>query len=278
MSGCLVPYTPSPARGSCAQNGQGGGGAVSAGGRPPAAAGSVTNVLVAAAVCPHPPLLVPQAAAGAAAELDGLRAACDRAVGALLGAGPDLLVVVGGAPAAREHPADAPAGLEPYGPPVRLRAGEGPPGPGDLPLSLALGRWLVERQPDVEVPRTLQAVAFDAPAQECAALGERLAARAGRVALLAMGDGSARRTERSPGYVDAAAVPHDAALAAALAAADVDALLALDPAESARLLAAGRAAWQVLAGAAGEAAWRAELLVHEAPYGVGYLVASWLRA
>jgi aromatic ring-opening dioxygenase LigB subunit len=145
-------------------------------------------------------------------------------------------------------------------------------------LSLALGRWLLERQPPTEVPWLLQAVAAGSPCDECAALGERLAARAGRVALLVMGDASARRTERSPGYVDAAAVPHDDAVAAAVAAADVDALLALDPAESARLLAAGRAAWQVLAGAAGSAAWRAELLAHEAPYGVGYLVASWHRA
>lgn len=235
-------------------------------------------MLVAAAVCPHPPLLVPQAASGAAGELDDLRAACDRAVAALLAAAPDLLVVVGGAPATREHPADAPAGLEPYGPPVRLRAGEGPPGRGDLPLSLALGSWLVERQAAVEVPLALQAVAADAPADACAALGERLAGRAERVALLAMGDASARRAERSPGYVDAAALPHDDAVAAALATADVEALLALDPAESARLLAAGRAAWQVLAGAAAQATWRPELLAHEAPYGVGYLVASWLRA
>ncbi|MGN6333914.1 MAG: hypothetical protein ACTHOD_20045 [Motilibacteraceae bacterium] len=235
-------------------------------------------MLVAAAVCPHPPLLVPQAAAGAAAELDGLRAACDRAVAALLEAEPELVVVVGGGPASREHPVDAPAGLEPYGPPVRLRAGEGPPGRGDLPLPLALGRWLVERRPGSPPPLLLHSVAADAPTDECAALGERLAARADRVALLAIGDASARRTDRSPGYVDAAAIPHDDAVAAALADADVDALLALEPAESARLLAAGRAAWQVLAGAAGRIAWHAELLAHEAPYGVGYLVAAWRRA
>ena len=51
--------------------------------------------MVAAAVCPHPPLLVPEIAAGAAAELDDLRAACDAAVTRLLAAQPDVIVVVG---------------------------------------------------------------------------------------------------------------------------------------------------------------------------------------
>ena len=53
--------------------------------------------LVAAAVCPHPPLIVPRLAAGAAPELDPMRAACAAAVDALRGAGAERLVVVGGA-------------------------------------------------------------------------------------------------------------------------------------------------------------------------------------
>jgi hypothetical protein len=40
--------------------------------------------LVSVAVCPHPPLLVPEVAAGAAPELDDLRAACDTAVTRML--------------------------------------------------------------------------------------------------------------------------------------------------------------------------------------------------
>ncbi|MCL9798409.1 hypothetical protein MXD58_029670, partial [Frankia sp. AgKG'84/4] len=62
-------------------------------------------------------------------------------------------------------------------------------------------------------------------------------------------------------------------------------LLALDPTLATDLLAAGRASWQVLAGAllaatrAGRqqpaAAWTSDLLYDDAPYGVGYLVAVW---
>jgi hypothetical protein len=49
-------------------------------------------------------------------------------------------------------------------------------------------------------------------------------------------------------------------------------------------MAAGRAPWQVLAGAAeqgaseyGERPWRGELLSYCAPYGVGYFAALWTR-
>jgi hypothetical protein len=63
------------------------------------------QMLIAAAVCPHPPLLVPEvtgtdgpgADGPGAGELRRLRAACRTAVAVLLGAAPDLLVVVGGA-------------------------------------------------------------------------------------------------------------------------------------------------------------------------------------
>jgi hypothetical protein len=40
--------------------------------------------VVSVAVCPHPPLLIPEVAAGAAYELDDLRAACDVAVSRML--------------------------------------------------------------------------------------------------------------------------------------------------------------------------------------------------
>ena len=53
--------------------------------------------LIGAAICPHPPLIVPELAAGAAAELDELRAACDQAVARLLPTEPDIICVVGAA-------------------------------------------------------------------------------------------------------------------------------------------------------------------------------------
>ena len=100
--------------------------------------------------------------------------------------------------------------------------------------------------------------------------------------LVVVGDGSAKRTEQAPGHVDADAGPFDEEVAAALAAVDVGGLLGLEPGRARRLMAEGRAPWQLAAGAVravGAAAvrWRGEVTYDEAPYGVGYLVASWRR-
>jgi hypothetical protein len=95
------------------------------------------------------------------------------------------------------------------------------------------------------------------------------------VALLVMGDGSARRGEKAPGYDDPRARPYDDAVARALATADLAALRGLDPGLAAELLASGRAPWQVLAGAAAGTGWRGDLSYYAAPYGVAYFVAGW---
>ena len=62
---------------------------------------------------------------------------------------------------------------------------------------------------------------------------------------------------------------------------DAAALAALDPGADRRLFVAGRAAWQVLAGAAGDEqsrdAFAAELRYRGAPFEVSYVVASWRR-
>jgi hypothetical protein len=124
----------------------------------------------------------------------------------------------------------------------------------------------------------LHTIDATAPVQDCVAFGERLADSAGRVGMLVMGDGSACRGPGAPGYDDPAAEPFDAAAADALGKADAQALRAIDPALAERLRVTGRAPWQVLAGATAAATASltdAELLHHEAPYGVAYLVASW---
>ncbi|MDG6104581.1 class III extradiol dioxygenase subunit B-like domain-containing protein [Dactylosporangium aurantiacum] len=223
--------------------------------------------LVAAAVCPHPPLLVPEVAAGAAGELDDLRAACRAAVTHLHAA--DLLVVVGAdATTIRREP---PFGgtLAPWG--IDRRIGEATDDP--LPLSLLIGAWLLE---DVNIGNVqFQSIAADASPAECMALGSALTAGGTDVALLVLGDGSACRGEKSPGYDDPRAEAFDTAVAEALAKGDTAALRQLDPGLAAELLVAGRAPWQVLAGAADRPFGTTELLRHEAPYGVAYLVASW---
>ena len=133
--------------------------------------------------------------------------------------------------------------------------------------AVGIGRWLAP----YATPRVLDPALTPA---EVAELGRTL----GDVALLVMGDGSARRSEKAPGHFHPRAEAYDAAVAAALRDADPDALLALDPADDAELLVAGRPAWQFLAGAARGAEWRGELHYDAAPYGVGYFVATWSRA
>jgi hypothetical protein len=98
------------------------------------------------------------------------------------------------------------------------------------------------------------------------------------VGVLAMGDGSARRTVKAPGYLDDAAEPFDAAVAEALRSGDAAALAALDPGEGERLLAAGVPTWRAVGAALAGAAVTARLHFEGAPYGVGYLVADWVLA
>ncbi|MGP3943121.1 MULTISPECIES: class III extradiol dioxygenase subunit B-like domain-containing protein [Streptomyces] len=248
-------------------------------------------MLIAAAVCPCPPLLVPEVAAGAAPELDGLRAACAEAVRALAAARPERLIVVGPAERAGRgpHAQGAAGSFRGFGVEVEVRLAA-PPADGasggddaagqapspSLPLSLAVAAWLLEHAGwDPAVPVEGLGVGEPLAAERCIEVGRELAGRAERMALLVMGDGTACRTLKAPGYLDERAAPFDAEVARALAAADTGALAALDEELAYELQAAGRAPLQVLAGAAEGAPLKGELRYDEAPYGVGYFVASW---
>jgi hypothetical protein len=241
-------------------------------------------MLIAAAVSPHPPLLIP-AATGVSGpgdtELERLRTACHEAVAALRAAAPDLIVVVGGAERTGNYPPEAPGSLRQYGVPFLVGdEGNSPV----LPLSLTIGRWLLTRAADDsmtargEPKAAWWGIAADASPGECLELGEKIAVLAPRVALLAMGDGPGRRARGAPGARDPAADRYDEAVAAALAAASPGALAALDPAADGDLFIAGRAAWQVLAGAAGQHEFAATLAYAAAPFEVSYVVATWRRA
>jgi len=266
-------------------------------------------MLIAGAVCPHPPLLIPAALGAAAsdppAELRKVTEAATQAVARLVAAGPDLIAVVGGGPADREYGPAAAGGLHDYG--VHVTVGTGDP---VLPLSLTVGRWLLERAGVLPVAEALnaaevlapasgsggvvagsvadggaaggskpvvlfQAVALRASPGDCVKLGLVLAERAPRVALLAMGDACARPAREAPGVPDLAAQEYDEDVAEALAAADARWLARLDPARDEELVVAGRVAWQVLAGAAIGRRLQGRLLCLSAPYGVTYLVATW---
>lgn len=239
-------------------------------------------MLVAAAVCPCPPLLVPAVAQGAAPELDAARAACTDALGVLAAARPDLLVAVGPAEQSGRgpHPEGARGSFRGFGVDLGVRLGRGP-GEGSgaperaLPPSLAVAAWLLERTGWSDCPVEGLGVGEPLAPERCVAAGRDLAARSARVALLVMGDGSACRSLKAPGYLDERAQPFDAAAARALGAADAGALTALDAELAYALKASGRAPWQVLAGAAQDSGLAGTLLYDEAPYGVGYFVAAW---
>jgi hypothetical protein len=236
-------------------------------------------MIAAAAICPSPPLLV-SGMTGQTEILPDLSVACAAAVACLLAAAPDVVAVVG--PAEATAPFD-PAGelsLASYAPAL-------PPVPASLPapalpLALGIGAMLLD-EAGYQGPRAYEGVAEYEPAAACLALGARIAASAPRVALLAMGDGTARRSASAPGYLDERAAPFDEAVERAVRTADLPALTALDPTLAADLLAAGRPAWQSLAGAlsvsvhhltAAAGRLQTEVLYSDAPLGVAYLVAT----
>ncbi|MFY4723522.1 class III extradiol dioxygenase subunit B-like domain-containing protein [Streptomyces sp. LaBMicrA B280] len=237
-------------------------------------------MLVAAAVCPCPPLLVPEVAVGAAPEMDAVRAACADALGVLAAARPDLLIVVGpaGPGEGGVFPPGARGSFKGYGVDLDVRLGAGAQHAAterELPSSLAVGAWLLERTGRADAPVEGLGAEETLPPERCAEIGRELAERADRAALLVLGDGSACRTVKAPGYLDERAAPYDTAAARALAAADLPALLSLDAALARTLKSSGRAPWQILAGAAEGTDLGGGLLYEDAPYGVGYLVATW---
>ncbi|WP_406121339.1 class III extradiol dioxygenase subunit B-like domain-containing protein [Streptomyces sp. NBC_00989] len=240
-------------------------------------------MLVAAAVCPCPPLLVPDVAAGAAPELAAARAACTDALGVLAAARPDRLVVVGPAEqsARGPHPEGTRGSFRGFGVDLDVRLGRdrhadaGTASERELPPSLAVAAWLLERTGWSDAPIEGLGVGEPLEAERCIQTGRDIVAQADRVALLVMGDASACRTLKAPGYLDERAAPFDAEVARALGAADVAAVKALDAELAYELKVSGRAPWQVLAGAAEGAGLGGALLYEDAPYGVGYVVATW---
>jgi hypothetical protein len=232
-------------------------------------------VLTAAALCPAAPLLARELT-GADPAVPELRQACREAADALVLASPDVVVVVGAGARTRSFdPATARLDLTPYAPALRPR----PPvlaeaWPGDaLPLPLGLGGRLLD-EAGYHGRRELQQIGADEPAPACAALGAVLVQAASRVALLVMADGSARRNRKAPGYLDERSAAFDTEVGRAIRDGDVPALLSLDTRLASELMATGRPAWQVLAGAVNGGATASVIRYDDDPFGVAYLVAS----
>jgi hypothetical protein len=223
---------------------------------------------LAVAFCPSPPLLLPGVEGRPDADTSELRRACAQALTAMLAVRPEVVVVVGDGARPGERFGSGDAGdLRGFG--VELRPPfDGPVRPGGrrVPLAHTLGAWLLDEAgysgTRVGVgPAELAALLRDLP---------------GPVGLLAMGDGSARRSVKAPGYLDEGAAPFDATVAKALAAGDAAVLGALDAAEGQRLLATGVPTWRAVGAALAGRDVTARLLLDVAPFGVGYLVADWV--
>jgi hypothetical protein len=230
---------------------------------------STARAAAVVAFCPSPPLLLPEVEGRAAPETAALRQACDDAVTAMLAWAPEVVVVVGhGAAGERFGPGDA-GDLRGYGVDVPAPfAGPVRPDGRSTPLPHTIGARLLDRAGFAGTrvgvdPSDLARVNRDLPEP---------------VGFLVMGDGSARRTVKAPGYLDEAAGPFDAAVARALAAGDPAALAALDPADGERLLAAGVPAWRAVGRLFSGRPVTARLHYDDAPFGVGYLVADWVVA
>jgi hypothetical protein len=237
---------------------------------PPQPPASGARSAVAVAFCPSPPLLLPELEGRPDGATTELRRACAEAVEAMLAVGPEVVVVVGDGvpPGVRFGPGDA-GDVRGFGVDVALPfAGRARPGGHRLPLPHALGAWLLDRAGHGGARVGV------GPAD----LGDLVAALPGPVGVLAMGDGSARRHLKGPGYLDAAAQPFDAAVAAALRAGDAGALAGLDEAEGVRLLAAGVPTWRAVGTALTGRTIAARLHHEAAPFGVGYLVADWVAS
>lgn len=237
-------------------------------------------MITALAFCPHPPLLVSEVARAAAPELDPLRVACDEVLADVLATDPETVVLLGAGLHAGEYPAGSAGSLAPYGVDVRVALSPDAGDPPVLPLPLTIGAWLLARS-GWSGPAQAIAVEQDAMAGpgRRKAVAESLRERPGRVGLVVLADGSNSRSEKAPGAHHPDAHGFDAAVAAVLAGGD--------PGEGRRIpyeraVAVGSTGWSTWRTAFHAARrdstappWRARLVYDDAPYGVGYLVASW---
>jgi hypothetical protein len=226
---------------------------------PPFRVHLVTGLAISAvAFCPHPPLLLPGIATGIEIETQSLRSACKTAVDRLNDGSPSQWLVIG---------ADGPL-VDSHGFAPGLIAADRQP----MPLSLHVGAWLVSGR-TLGSPPIYVAIG---PEGEPVSPWPELP---GSTGLLVMGDGSARRSLKGPGYLDDRAEPFDAAVVAALADGSPQSLADLDLELARQLLAAGAPTWKAAANLLGlESNWSADVLYADAPFGVMYIVASWLPA
>lgn len=204
-----------------------------------------------AVIVPASPAVVP-ALSGRSPELDDVRAAAGSAVRDLVVGRTGRVVVVADAP----HAADETWTLDLHG----YGLAGAPAGTRPLPVAYSTAAWLLDE------------AGWD---------GARTYVPPGVVGLddgdvaLVVADGTACRSDRAPGHLDARAAGVDARLAAALECGDLRVLAELDESLVAELLIGGVPALEWLRDTAAGRHVTAELAYSGAPLGVGLWVARW---
>ncbi|HQZ84132.1 MAG TPA: hypothetical protein PLB21_00700 [Actinomycetota bacterium] len=231
------------------------------------------------AFVPSTPLLHPEIAGSAAVATAKTRGAARRAVDTLLSRTTVLVLGglgIGGRPPqptqhepVQEWPASTADCLPGFGLAGRIGAAEGP-----LPLSLSLGRLLLM---DGGFDGAMKLISLHGSPQAVTAGAHRLDLPPD-CGLLVVGDGTATRTDKSPGHHIAGAAELDDHLAEALRAGDPRVFNRLPTSADTQFLLDGRCAWQgaVTISSRFGSPRAAELLAFEAPHGVAYFVATWL--
>ena len=191
----------------------------------------------------------------------------------------DEVVVIGSADQTAWFVEGSVGTLSSFGIRLDVTLGRGEPASfASLPLSLTIGAWLLSRQ-EFAGGVSAVSIATDYPLSTCIEMGEQIARETSpKTALLVMGDGTARRSEKAPGYIDSRADDFDQTIATALREGSPSQLLELSDELATELMAAGRSAWQVAAAAMGtDSTWSSALIDRDDPYGVMYFVAQWMR-
>ena len=223
------------------------------------------SVITAVAFVPSTPMMIPAVASGAAHELDQMRQIAVNAVADVV-VGADAVLVVGAGDDSRLINSGV-GSMRGFGVPVDVTLGDD--AETEIGLAGTIGLWLVQ-QTQWQGPLAVLEV--------CGPPGTELqqvvqAPRA--TALIVVGDGSAARTEKAPGYLHRDAEAFDRDVQAALIAGDPASLAQLEVDRARRVMAAGVDAWHALANALAGSTITAQSFYAEAPYGVGYFIAAW---
>jgi hypothetical protein len=214
-----------------------------------------------------------------------MHSAASDVVGELVRAEPDEIVLLASGTRTCGLPVRERLGLHRWGVGAGTHRRDGVQSAADeVPLPFAVGSTLLDAA-GWSGSRRWHQVGWDDAGGAALAVGSSLAATSGRIGLLVLGDGSARRTVKAPGHLDERADGFDAALLEALRG-DPRRLADVDPATASELMVTGLPAWQALAGAlvgAPSATWGAreprsvQVRWTGDPFGVLYLV-GWVHA